>query len=446
MPVLSFVRRSSRNDDAFGANPARLVNLFPEPAGEGGRTTSLLWPCYGMQEKDALDGVFVRAMYEYETDVYAILPGSFYRVSALGAVKLGAVPLGDTAAISRNLDAVTACIGGSYYVWDTAASSLSSPATGPVSGVAWVEYLAGRTIIGEEGTGKFAWSDIADPATFPGLNFATAEAREDETVRGIVVGNYLYLMGKTTTEVWAPVGSGANAFGPTGAVLDRGLRSFGLACVADGAIFAVGEDNIAYLFAGNEFRAISTPAVNASIAGGQPETCVFWAERGHKFCAITFSDRPTWVCDLATGEWWERAEGPNKGAWRGRHAARLGQDWLVGGSDGTVYRLQESATDAGSPLYREATSYVLGNGDDWITVAELEIGTSAGVETATIQLEVGEDGVTFGLPIMRELPPVGNFSGKTIFRALGRRKRHVVRLSMTGAPLAIYGDCRVRTA
>ena len=444
MTQISFVASSARDTTAIGSNPARLLNLYHEPVETGGRTANILRPAYGMGEFAQLDGVFVRDLIEYDGFLYAILPGGFYRVRSDGAVLLGTTALGETATLSRNLNAVTACIGGAYYVWDTAGVSLSSPSGGAVTDVAWVEYLAGRTIRGEVGTGKFDWSDIADPSTFDGLNVATAEAREDETIRGIVAGNLLYLMGRKTTEIWQASGlGGANAFQPLGVVVDRGLKSFGLVCIADGAVFAIGDDDIAYIIAGNNAAPVSSPAVISAVRDGQPESCMFWEERGHKFCAITFFDRPTWVYDLSTRVWWERCEGPERQPWRGRVAAKLG-DWIVGGADGGLYTLTPIATDAGAVLYREATSYALDR-EGWFTIAELEFKTSAGFESGEIAVEIG-DGVTFRRPRIVPLPAVGKYDGKTKIRRLGRHKLAVARISMTGPALSIFADCNVVVA
>lgn len=441
--LLPFVRGSRRDDSSIASHSARLVNFYAEPVAQGGRASAILRPAFGAVQHADLSGVFVRAMDEYDGYVYSVQPGAMYRTDALGAVRIATVANGDTADLSRNIGAVTACIGGNYYVWDTATTTISSPSTGPVTGVAWVEYLAGRTIIGEVGTGKFAWSDIADPATFDGLNFATAEAREDAIIRGMVNGNNLYLFGGKTTEIWYPAGSGAGAFASTGSVIDRGLKAFGLACVADGSLFFVGEDNVAYLMVGNQAAPVSDAKVTAALIGSEARACLYWEERGHKFCAITFADRPAWVFDMATRDWWERAEGPGLLPWRAMSSARLNDVWYIGGTDGRIYTLQDVATDAGQEHYREATSFNLGDGGSWFTIAEAEVMTGAGFETATMQMQVG-NGVTFGRPQMMALPAVGDFDGQTVFRMLGRHKRAVLRLSMTGAAVPVYADMRVR--
>jgi hypothetical protein len=440
MTTLAFVRSSSRDSTSPASNPARLINLYAEDIPPTGKASALLRATYGMELLADLPGVFVRDMYEYSGAVYVIQPGGFYRVTAEGVTTLATTATGETGNISRNLNAVTACIGGAYYVLNTTTNAVTSPATGLDGGVAWVAYLAGRTIAGEVGTGVFRWSDVADATVFPGLNVATAEAREDQTIRGIVVGNQIYLFGAKTTEVWQPEGAAESAFAPLGLVIDRGLKAFGLACVADGAIFFIGDDDIAYLMAGSDKRAISSPAVNSAIRDGEAQTCTFWEERGHKFCAITFRDRPTWVFDMATGLWWERAEGPTRKAWRGRICAKLGADWLVGATDGSVYKLRPIYTDAGEVHYREATSYALEREGEWFTVAKLCIKTGAGFASGSVMLEIG-DGVSFGQVRHVPLPAVGDFRGRSDVRALGRRKIAVARISMTDpVDIPLYGD------
>lgn len=442
MPRIRFVTSSQRDTSAPGASTSRLINLYSEDVPES-QNSGILRACYGMQLMQQIDGVFILAMEEIGGFLYAVLPSGFYRVDESGVVLLAAASGGTTGAISRNLDTVTACVGGRYFVYSTITSVVTEPATGLSGGVAWVEYLAGRTICGEVGTGKFAWSDVATPGTFPGLNFAVAEAREDEVIRGLVVGNALYLFGRKTTEVWGVGAAAENAFQPLGVVIDRGLKAFGLACLADGAVFAIGDDDIAYLVSGDQKRAISTPAVNAAIRDGVPETCTYWEERGHKFCAITFADRPAWVFDIATGRWWERGEGTDRHAWRGRVCAKLGENWIVGADDGGTFKLLPILTDAGGVHYREATSGTYERNGDWFTVPLIEVLTGAGFETGSVMLAIG-DGVSFGQPRAQALPAVGQFKGRAVYRALGRHRIFAARLSMTdNADIPLYADARV---
>lgn len=443
MRPVSLVLGTERDASATGAHTARLVNLYSEGVGAGGTTDAVLRSCFGMDALADLDGVFVRAMAAYDGAVYVLMSGSLWRVEGGGATRLATVATGSRGSLSWNLGKLSLCINEQYYVWD--GTTLTTPATGAVSGVVWVEYLAGRTIIGEAGSDKFAWSDIGDPSTFGGLNFATGEAREDATVIGLVTGDVLYLMGERTTELWAPAGSGANAFARVGVVIERGVKARALACKAAGALFFIGDDDVCYLLSGNTLLPVSPPWVNRAISGDRPEAVFYWEERGHKFCAVAFRHRPAAVYDMATKEWWERAEGVNKLPWRARRAARLGDDWLVCGHDGAVMALRDQRTDAGGVLYREATSATLAPGA-WFSVPEVQVRVGGGYEAGTLGLMVG-DGEAFGQVQIRPLPAVGDFGGWLTFRALGRHKAACLRLIQTDtADVPIFSTAMVRTA
>ena len=390
-----------------------------------------------------LDGVFVRAMADHAGAAYVLMSGGLWRIESGGAAQIATVATGTNGGLSWSLGKLALCIDEQYYVWD--GSTLATPTTGAVSGVSWVEYLAGRTIIGEAGSDKFAWSDIGDPTTFDGLNFATGEAREDATVIGLVNGDVLYLMGERTTELWAPSGSGANAFARVGVVIERGVKARAMACKSAGSLFFVGDDDVCYLLSGNTLLPISPPWVNRAIRDGQPEAVLYWEERGHKFCAVAFRDRPAAVYDMTTKQWWERAEGVSKMPWRARVAARLGNDWLVCGHDGNVMALRDQRTDAGGVLYREATSAMLAPGA-WFSVPEVQVRVGGGYEDGAIGLAVG-DGEVFGPVQIRPLPAVGSFGGWLTFRALGRHKAACLRIIQTDtADVPVFSTAMVRTA
>lgn len=428
MQRLTLALGTERDRTAPGAHTARLINLYSEGVAANGSTDAVLRPAFGMVAFAALEGVFLRAMAAYDGDIYALMSGGLWRVQSGGASLLASTATGQTGGLSWNLGSVAGFIGGEYFVWDGAA--LTTPATGAVAGqVGWVEYLAGRTLVGEADTGKFSWSDIGDPETFNGLNFATAEAREDSTVRGVVTGDVLYLMGARTTELWAPAGAGANAFARAGVVIDRGLKSYGLVCIAAGALFFVGDDDVCYLLTGNQLLPVSPPWVVNALRTGQPETAFYWEERGHKFCCIAFRDRPAVVYDMTTKAWWERAEGVAKAPWRARVAARMAGEWLIGSHDGRINALRDERADLGGVLYREATSASLSPGR-WFSVPEVQLRVGGGYDAGRIGLQIG-DGEAFGPLMIRDLPTVGQIGQPVTFRALGRWKHACLRVVQT---------------
>lgn len=442
MPLLRLFPSGAQDPSAVDASPARLINLYPEPTQRSGRTGALLRSVYGLASLASLGGVFIRDMIELNGAAYALRPFGLARVTGSGAVEIYDPGVGGSGCLSRNYDILTACMGGRYFTLNPEGDVIATPDTGPIDGVAWVEFLAGRTLIGEQNSAKFAWSDAADPSFFPGLNFAVAESRADNLVRGVVVGSALMLFGERSTELWAPAGVDADAFAPLpGAVKDVGLLGFDLIAKAESGAFLIGSDGIAYLAAGMDWQAVSGPSVNYSIKHEGPQSCLYWEERGHKFCAIAFDQRPAWVFDMTTGEWFERGLGI--GAWPARAAVKLGDDWLIGANTGDVYALRPITTDAGQHLVRQATSLPIENSGNWFRLAALELMFPHGFAPGKFTLEVGS-GVAFGQPRIVSLPGVGEFDGRVVLRALGAHRRAVVRLTLTDdLDLSIYADANV---
>ena len=172
--MITFAGQSSRDASSPASNTGRLVNLWREPVAAGGRTQHLLRAAMGMELLADLDGVFTRALFAYSSDaLIALVAGGLYKVSGDGVLPIGAVDAGETGQISRNGKYATVVSGGKYYVWNPDTLALTEPAAGPITTLGSVDYLAGRTLLGEAGGFRFCWSDIADPVSYTHLTLPT---------------------------------------------------------------------------------------------------------------------------------------------------------------------------------------------------------------------------------------------------------------------------------
>ena len=414
------------------ANPARLVNCYREP---GVRTVLRAVP--GLVEYDDTGSILAGDMIDFYGVPYAIFGETLYRIpgETLATVARGEQHL------SRNGAALTIVSGGRYFVW--ADGALTEP-EGIFDGYGSVTYLNGRTIVTELDGNRFEWSDIDAPETLNGLNFATAEQRPDKLLRAMTIGGSLMLFGEKSTEIWAATGAGgAGAFSLLpGAVVDIGIMARKLVVDVGGGAMIVGDDGIAYLAAGTQWQPISIPAVNVAIRDGSPSRCLFWEDLGHKFAAIIFADRPAWVYDLATQEWFERAEGRDE-RWTVSMACQRGTDWLFGATDGKVYRAGNS-TDMGGTMYHEATSGLIEQGGAFFNINQVEFGASYGFqpEVATIQLETSRDGATWSRQGSVDLGQDGDFARRAVFRRIGRARKRAFRVVWTGG-MSLYADANV---
>jgi hypothetical protein len=428
------------------ANPANLVNLYPEPAPEGSRTGALMRSAVGMSAWADAGEPWCAAMFPMDDRLYGVFGDTIYSFDgSANSVAVGAVQRGE-ASLSRNGAVLTVASGGEYY--NVSAGVVTSPAAGAFDQFGSVAFMAGRTILTERGGQRFQWSDVNAPATLDGLNFGLADQRDDDLVRVMNASGSLMLFGERSTEIWGATGAGgANAFALIpGAVRDTGLAGFDLVTPAAGAVFLVGNDGIAYIAAGTEWRAVSTPPVNRAIEAGRMRACVYWEDGGHKFAAIVFTDRPAWVYDLATGLWHTRAEGSAEDAWRITAAVLWDGRWHFGGADGRVYRATRDGTDAGGVYYRRATSLPLARDGQWFGVSRLSVGASNGAQPveARLMLEVSRDGVTWGPAVARSLGFDGDYLKRAEWRALGRAKQMTFRVSMADpCDFSLWSDAEV---
>lgn len=443
--LVEFVGQSAQDSNAIAANTSRLVNVYREPIVAGGRAQSLLKSVPGLAVFSALPGVFVRAIATVNRKLYAVCAGGLYEMDATGGYALlGAVDGDQDTTIAGNNGDVTVVANGKYYRWNGAA--INQPTAGAFSAFGAHDYIGNYTVLTEVDGRRFQWSDIADANTLPGLNFSTADGRDDNLIRPFAVNGVLYLFKETSHEIWYVTGaSGANAFQrQVGGVSDLGLKAFGLITRIPGAAFFVGDDNRAHILS-NGAQPVSTPPVETAIKTGDPRACFSYEDEGHTFCVIAFRDRPAWVYDVSTGEWHERAEGADLDPWTASCAAKFNGEWYAGRDDGQVLQFARNDTDAGGVLVREATSRTLYQDAARVTINQLELFPRQGFSAGSIALEVSRDGgITWSAPKVRQIGPVGNYAGRVIWRSLGQARQFTARVRWTDPnDVSILSEARI---
>lgn len=445
MPVLEFVGQSGQDRDNIAASPSRLINSYREPT-VGGPMTLKSVP--GMVPHANLQTVFVRAMLSTQGSLFALAGGRLWRVEVNGSI----TDLGDTldstdASLSSNNGIVTAAIGGKYYTWN--GTTLVDPTPGAFASFGSVEFFANYTILTERNGRRFQWSDLADPTDLPGLNFQTADGRDDNIVRAFAIGGQLWIFKEASHEIWYNTGdAGANALvRQAGGIRDVGLLGFGLIDRFVGSAFMVGSDGRAHIINGSALQPVSTPPVETAIRQCRPRYVFTYEDEGHTFCCITFQDCPAWCYDVATGEWHERAEGPSHDPWGAQVTAKLGNDWYVGRDTGEISVFRRSNNDGPRPLVREAVSKSLYIDGERFTVRELELFPRQGFSEGRITVNVSRDGgVTYGLDKARALGPTGQYAKRTIWRNLGLSRAFTVKVRWTDPyDVGLSAEARVQT-
>ncbi len=450
---VEFVGQSARVGDNRAANTSRLVNCYRVRI-DGSETDRYLESVLGQAAFADLGTIWTRAFKKVGDTFYAVADGSLYAIDADGVVSsLGAVVNAEDATISGNLDNVAVASGGTYYVWDGAA--LTSPATGNFADIGSVDYLGGYTVYTQRGGRRWGWSDPLDAKTLPALNFATAEAKDDDCLRVLAVQGNAWIFKETSIEIWYLTGqAGADAFvRMAGGVIDTGLKAFGLVTLLDNGAFFIGDDNVAYVTTGAGLTPVSVnvPGPTYSIVNEKPQECHYHEDGDHKFCAITFLNRPAWVFDMVTGEWHERAEGEND-PWTASGTAESSGTWYSAHKGGKINRMVRSNADVGQALQRRAVSKTLGGDGNRFRVAELEffgrMGFTSLGRAARAWLKVsGDRGMTWSNERLLSFGEIGEYQNRANLRALGQFRQFTAELNISDPDeISVNTIARVRIA
>lgn len=439
---LQFFGQSSRDSDNWQAASSRLINCYLEPS--GGKTGNTIKSVLGTTAFASLSGVFMRSVEAINGVLYALINGSFSSITTGGVVTtLGAATDGPNASISGNNGAVVACIGGNYYLWN--GTTLTSPVPGAFSSFGAVEYISNYTILTELNGRRFQWSSLADATNLPGLNFTTADGRDDKILRAAAINGLLYIFKETSHEIWYLTGdAGANAFErQAGGVVETGLLGFGLLVKIDGGAFFVGDDGRAHIIG---VGPVSTPAVETAIKIHGPRSCVTYEDEGHTFCAIVFDGCPAWVYDIATGAWHERATGADFMPWVIRATAKVGRQWYAGRDGGAIVTLSRSNLDEGTDLVRAAVSRILENDGKYIRLNEVEVYARTGFSAGTVELRLSKDnGHTWTAP-SDVTWAVGEYDKRTKWDSFGVARQWIAEVKISGsADIPLNAEGRIKT-
>ena len=444
MPYVEFVGQSRKDADFHQASTSRLLNLYREPAEDG----YVLKAVPGTSTFADLNAVFMRDMQEIDGIIYVACGGKLFSVDSTGTETLLGLILDGTTDLSGNNGDVAFSAAGRYYVWDGAA--LTQPTGGAFTSVGSVEFVGQTTVMTELNGRRFQWSAVADATSLNGLDFATAEGRDDDIIRAVVINGNLWLFKEKSAEIWYQTATGFSRV--AGGVLDTGLKAFGLVTKFANGAFFIGDDDIAYITSGAGMQPVSTPAVESDIAAGAGVNCFYYEAFGHKFCVIQFSDRAAWVYDISTGEWHNRASGEEYGAWPVITSVKAFGHWHVGGNTGQILRLSESNTDHDGPLYRRAVSRTFRPGQ-LFKVPRLEFfgvmgGPNVSAREPEMMLRMSRDTAkTWGNEHWRSFGASGKYETRAVYRNLGQFRSVTAEITITDATnLPISAKALLETA
>lgn len=363
----------------------RLVNLYVEqsPTSPGG-TVAIPRPGLTQHMNQSVRGLY-REDGVYDGDLFTVSGLALYR----DGVSLGAVTGADRVEWAYTVDGLFLLSGGVVRQYDGATLATDPFPDGAL--VASITQVNSILVAVRADTGTIYFRLPGD-TVWNALDFFSAERRPDPALAVRVLGDFLYVFGSATIEVFSTTNDAAVPFiRIDGASINRGLKDRDSICQLDNTLFFVGEDNIDYRLENIPSR-VSDHGIEERIRRSLTAKAFTYTWDGHTFMVLGL-DTETLVYDVAGG-WCQYTYGeapfPSLGLYDG-------QNTFVGGDK--VWLMDERADDDGTAMERVFTS-VLAT-DAPVSCNALEVSLSPGVtsvadEPAIIQMRWSDDqGRTF---------------------------------------------------
>lgn len=434
----------------------RTVNLYPVLVNPQTRPPTLaLVGTPGLRRFCHLSGGPIRGLFMATNGrVFAMAGTQFYELFQGGTYLLrGTIPAG-TQQVSMDDNGLRLMLVDGTGGWVfTFASNLFQPITDPdFPGADTNVFIDGYFAFNIPGTGRFGITGLYDPLNVDGLDIATAEGRADPLVTLIALHRELRLIGSLTVESWFNSGNPDFPFQAIpGTLLEQGS-------VARDTVRALG-NSVVWLHANREGmgKVLAATGYTPAVVSQPPQEAAWatylrrddavawtYTESGHDFYVLTFpSANATWVLDLTTGFWHERAFLKADGT-LGRHLAAthcvaFGLHLVGDYRQGTVYQLtDEATTDDGREIVRMRRFPHVRTMRERLFHSTLEVHVEQGTLPLAslprqLQLRWSNDGGhTWSTPHWRESGPQGHYRQRARWHKLGAARDRVYELRSTG--------------
>ena len=351
-PILgaSYVARS------INAANKRMVNLYPEATPDNGQTAAFLTLCPGVDFLQTIGTGPIRALWAHQTngsDFYVVSGLEVYKVTGMTAVPtlLGTVTGTGPVSIADNGTQIFFACNPDSYIYNEVTNVFAQITDPDFPGAVTVGYLDGYFVFNEPDSQKVWVTSLLDGLSVDPLDFASSEGSPDGLVALIVDHREAWLFGTDSVEVWYDAGLAdfpltriQGAFNEIGCV-----AAFSVAKL-DNGLFWLGTDargqGIVYRANGYTGQRISTHAIEYAIAqyGNISDAVAYtYQQEGHAFYVLTFpTGNATWVFDVATQAWHERAGWDNGEFTRHRSNCQcnFGGNTIVGDfENGNIYQM-----------------------------------------------------------------------------------------------------------
>lgn len=427
----------------------RMINLFPEIVPEGGKELGFLNRAPGLRTVVTVGDGPIRGLWTFGNNLYVVSGNRLYRVNSSYTVTLIGTVAGTSGPVSMSDNGVqlfVAC-NGPGFIYNANTNVFSQITDTDYPGAVTVSYVDGYFVFNEPNSQKIWATALFDGTSIDPLDFASAEGSPDDVVGIIADHREVWVFGTDSVEVWYNSGDPDFPFSRIqGAFNELGCASAYSIAKMDNGLFWLGEDSrgkgIVYRANGYTGQRISTHAVEWQIQqyGDISDAIGYtYQQDGHSFYVLVFpSANATWVYDVATQAWHERA-GFNNGSFtrhRGNCQVFFNNEVLVGDyQNGKIYAFDLNVyADDGQPQKWLRSWRALPTGQNNLKrtahhTLQLDIEAGVGLVTGQgsdpeVMLRWSDDGGhTWSNEHWVKIGKIGEYGRRAIWRRLGMTQK-----------------------
>jgi hypothetical protein len=295
----------------------RMVNLFPEVIPNEGKEAGFLNRAPGLSLLTTVGTGPVRGLWSFEGFMYAVSGNTLYKInSAYVATALGTIAGTGQVSMSDNGIQLFVAANGPSYIYNSNTNVFQQITDIDFPGALTVSYLDGYFVFNEPNSQKIWVTSLLEGTQIDPLDFASAEGSPDGLVAVIVNNREAWLFGTNSIEVWYDAGTPDFPLARIqGASNEIGCAATFSVAKLDNSIFWLGQDargrGIVYRNNGYTGVRASNHSIEWQIQQyGDISNAIAYTyqQDGHSFYVLTFPTvQKTWVYDVSTQSWHERA-------------------------------------------------------------------------------------------------------------------------------------------
>ena len=299
----------------------RMVNLFPEVVPEGGKEPAFLQRAPGLTLLATLGAGPIRGMWQFGSYGYVVSGDTLYQIdSNWAAIAKGTI--GGTGSVSMADNGIQLFVAANPegYIYNVGTDTFQQITDPDFPGAVTVGYLDGHFVFNEPNSQKIWVTSLLDGASIDPLDFASAEGNPDDVVAVFVDHREVWVYGTNSAEVWYNAGLlDFPLVRIQGAYNELGCAAPYSIAKMDNQIYWLGKDargqGMVFRAAGYVGQRVSTHAIEWQMqeySDLSDAVGYTYQQDGHSFYVLNFpSANTTWVFDVATGAWHERASFQN---------------------------------------------------------------------------------------------------------------------------------------